>query len=88
MFCYRNLNAVVYHPKDIGIGPKIYTSIVQMTISQFLGMFQILYDQRRQIIKLKASITRYLKAYVLIFVILDAAFRPVAAKNHTEWSPD
>ena len=45
------MNAVVYHPKDIGIGPKIYTSIVQMTISQFLGMFQILYDQRRQIIK-------------------------------------
>ena len=38
LFYCRNLNAVVSHPKDIGIGPKIYTSIVQMTISRYLGM--------------------------------------------------
>ena len=52
IFCYRNLNAVVFHPKDIGIGPKIYTSIVQMTISQFSGIFLTLYDQRMQLFNL------------------------------------
>ena len=84
LFYCRNLNAVVSHPKDIGIGPKIYTSIVQMTISRYLGMLltsDILWG-------VNTNIARYLNAYVLIFGTLDAVFRPVAVKNHTEWSPD
>ena len=82
---FRNLNAVVFHPMDFVIGPKIYISTARTIINLYLGTLTYsLSINRIYWVRMSLIIGQIL--FRTVFVPLDVVFRLVAAKNLTEWN--